>query len=370
MPMRFVPFVPFDEMHVEAVKAFNQRMLEGHAASEFLLSTEPEKITTEPDDPIKRTRYLVLDGDQVRGGVITMDQPGWIDGRSVRIFNFQSPLSEGIVDPRYTTVAMQIVKFAQKQADAGFFAGMGSPDRPLPKLLTASGWSLRPVSFLFRVHRTANVLKELRLLHTTPIRRLAAAAARLTGLGALGLTVMQRRRSAATGSIRQVNSWGDWADEVWHSCRDTCSFAVQRDQRTLESLYPPSDPRIKILLIERGTDPVGWSVCFNSRLSNNRHFGNLQLASILDCMAVPDAMTATAVLTDREMASQGADLVVINHSHGDWVNAFRSAGFLSGPSNYLLAMTKRVTELLDSIPHGAERIHITRGDGAGRIHLA
>ena len=87
-------------------------------------------------------------------------------------------------------------------------------------------------------------------------------------------------------------------------------------------------------------------------------------------MAQPEAMVATAVLTDREMASQGADLVVVNHSHVDWVRAFRSAGFLSGPSNYLLAMTKRMTELVLAAPHGEDHIHVTRGDGDGRIHLA
>jgi len=61
---------------------------------------------------------------------------------------------------------------------------------------------------------------------------------------------------------------------------------------------------------------------------------------------------------------------VVNHSHADWVKTFRSAGFLSGPSNYLLAMTKRITELVLAVPHGADHIHVTRGDGDGRIHLA
>ena len=198
MAMRFVPF---DDTHVAAVKAFNQRMLAGHADSEFLLATEPERRNRPPDDPIEWTQYVVLDGEDVRGGVITMDQPGWVHGRTIRAVNFQSPLSEGTVDSKYTMVAMQLVKFMNKQGEAGYFAGMGSADRPLPKLLTASGWSLRPIPFLFRVHGVGNFLRELRLLQTTPLRRTGAAAARLTGLGALGLAVMQRRRSLANRSL-------------------------------------------------------------------------------------------------------------------------------------------------------------------------
>jgi hypothetical protein len=87
-------------------------------------------------------------------------------------------------------------------------------------------------------------------------------------------------------------------------------------------------------------------------------------------MADPDAMAATGILTDREMASQGADLVIVNHSNTAWVEAFRAAGFLTGPSNYMLAMSKHLNESVRAIPGGDEHIHVTRGDGDGRIHLA
>jgi hypothetical protein len=115
---------------------------------------------------------------------------------------------------------------------------------------------------------------------------------------------------------------------------------------------------------------VGWSVCFNSQLVNHRHFGSLRVGSILDCLADVDAMTATAILTDSELAKLGADLVLVNHSHALWIKALRAAGFLMGPSNYMLAMSKKLTEALSNVPYGEERVHVTRGDGDGRIHLA
>jgi len=367
MPLKLLPF---EEIHVPAAVAFNQRMIEGHANCDFLLPTGVGGNRSTPDDPIHWTRYVAVDGDEVHGGILAMDQPGWLNGQNVRALNFQSPLSEGIVNSKYSVVAMQMVKFMQKQADAVFMVGMGSPEKPLPKLLVASGWSMRPIPFLFRVHHAGNFLRELRMLRTSPLKRIAAQAARLTGLGAAGLTVMQRRRTRGSGTIRRQEGWGAWADDIWQRCRNHCSFAVQRDRRTLESLYPASDPRTIILLVERDAKPVGWSVCFNAALENNRHFGNLRVGSILDCMADANAMALTAVLTDREMASQGVDLVVVNHSHAAWVQAFRSAGFLAGPSNYLLALSKRLTELVRAEPQGEERMHVTRGDGDGRIHLS
>jgi hypothetical protein len=367
MPLQFVTF---EDNHIAAVEAFNQRMVDGEADSDFLLPTELEKPRATALGPIQWTRYVVLDGGEVRGGVLAMEQPGWVNGNAVRAMNFQSPLSEGIVNPKYSIVAMQMVKFMQKQADAVFMVGMGSEDRPLPKLLTALGWLVRPVPFLFRVHCAGNFLRELQMLRTSPMKRIASQAARFTGLGAAGLTVMQRQRTPGKGSIRQVNAWGEWADELWQGCREHCSFAVQRDRRTLERLYPTSDLRTKIFLVECNAKPVGWSVCWNAALKNHRHFGSLRVGSILDCMAYPDAMALTAVLTDREMALQEVDLVLVNHSHAAWVRAFSSAGFLAGPSNYLLAISKRLTELVRAEPQGEERMHVTRGDGDGRIHLA
>lgn len=367
MPLRFEIF---GEHRLPAVREFNQRMTEGRADSDFLLPTAMESSRTAPGDPIQWTRYVVLDGDFVRGGLLAMEQPGWLNGQPTRALNFQSPLSEGIVNTRYSVVAMQMVKFMQKQADAVFMVGMGAIDRPLPKLLLASGWSVRPVPFLFRVHRGGKFLSELQLLRKSPLKRAAAQLARFSGLGALGLAIKQRQKGAIDGTIRQVSQWGDWADDIWQLCCDNCSFTVTRDRRTLESLYPDGDPRTRIFVVERNGQAVGWSVCLNAPMENHRHFGNLQVGTILDCLAVPNAMATTAILTDREMGAQGAALVLVNHSHAAWLEAFSSAGFLTGPSNYMLAMSKKLTESVRSAPNGEDRIHVTRGDGDGRIHLA
>jgi hypothetical protein len=366
MPLRFEIF---NEQHLSAVHDFNQRMEQGRAPSDFLLPAVVEAPRTSSGDPIQWTRYVVLDSEAVRGGILAMEQPAWLNGQPIRALNFQSPLSEGIVNPKYSAIAMQMVKFMQKQADAVFLVGMGAIDRPLPKLLLASGWSVRPVPFLFRVHKAGRFLRELQMLKTSSLRRIAAQVARLTGIGTLALAYKQRQGASADASLRRVPVWGDWADEIWLRCRDNCSFAVLRDRRTLESLYPAADPHIGIYLVERGGQPVGWSVCFNNRLTNHHHFGNLQVGAILDCMAVPDAMTSTAILTDSQLAAEGADLVLVNHTHPAWSSAFRSAGFLPGPSNYMLAMSKKLAEALRSTTDGESRVHVTRGDGDGRIHL-
>jgi hypothetical protein len=58
--------------------------------------------------------------------------------------------------------------------------------------------------------------------------------------------------------------------------------------------------------------------------------------------------------------------VITNQSHALWIGAFRQAGFASARSNYLLAMSKPLAEATGA---AADRIHVCRGDGDGRIHL-
>ena len=64
-----------------------------------------------------------------------MTQPGWLDGAIVDVANYQAPLSEGIVDPRYGMVGMDMLCYVQKHWPYTFVVGMEGIDRPLPRSL-------------------------------------------------------------------------------------------------------------------------------------------------------------------------------------------------------------------------------------------
>jgi len=361
-------FVPFTRDLEDAAREFNRRMREKNAPTDFLLPTDAtHKRSSSP--AIQWQQYVVVDGDQIRGGVLEMNQPGWLNGRELRAVNFQSPLSEGIADGQNVMVGMQMVKFMQKRSEAVFIVGMGSPNNPLPRLLKAAGWTVNEVPFFFRVHRPRAFFRELRPLHSTRARSFAAKLAAISGVGGVGLSFKQRRKARPDVSLTSESSWGNWADRVWENIRSNCTFAVRRDRETLTALYDPTDKRISIFQAKHNGSTVGWAVCQDTQMKDNRYFGNLRVASIIDCVAEPDKMAATATAVDDEMRSRGTDLILVNHSHASWIEAFRSAGFLPGPSNYLVGMSKSLGAALQSIEGGVQRVHITRGDGDGRLHL-
>jgi hypothetical protein len=358
--------------HFDAVRSFNERMRAGKAQTAFLVpesAPEGAEESAKTSGPVQQRQYIALDGEGVHGGVIEMEQPGWLDGHLVQALNYQSPLSEGILDRRYGMVAVRMVKFMEARGDSVFIVGMGAETNPMPRMLKASGWTVRAVPFLFRVHRTGTFLREMQMLNSTRARRIAARVAAGTGIASLALACAQMRRAGSKFKVRRESEWGNWANEVWTQCRNNCSFAAAREQSVLEALYPSKDPRLSILVVEHGGDPVGWAACFDTRFKDRKYFGDMRLGCVVDCMARPDAMTATAIAADAELASRGADLVWLNHSHAAWVRAFRSAGFLKGPSNYQLGTSKPLTQAILSAPGGEDAIHVTRGDGDGRANF-
>ena len=71
----------------------------------------------------------------------------------------------------------------------------------------------------------------------------------------------------------------------------------------------------------------------------------------------------------RVLEKRGVDLLLSNQSHPAWGRGLKMAGFLEGPSNFLLITSQQLTRLLDEDDPSGVGIHLNRGDGDGPIHL-
>jgi hypothetical protein len=157
-------------------------------------------------------------------------------------------------------------------------------------------------------------------------------------------------------------------DELWHQCRRDISFGVSRDLRTVRALYP-LDERVRGYSVRRGGKPVGWMAAQTTQMHDHKYFGNLRVSTLLDGIALPGDMGSVVSLVSRSLIREGTDLLVTNQSHESWLHAFRASGYLSGPSNYILALSKGLATGIVAQSNGLARIHFTRGDSDGRGHL-
>ena len=268
------------------------------------------------------------------------------------LVNIQSPLSEGTVDRAYSGVGLQMLKFVTRRSPYAYTVGMGSEQNSFARLLKAAGWRVARAPFQFFVVRATRFLREAPPLRHGGKRWLAQLAAS-SGLGAAAVSVwrLAHRRMLPRGySLEPANHWPAAIDAVWEQCRDGLSFSVLRDAQTVADLHPASQSRLKPFLLRWRGEIAGWSANLVTEMHDSPHFGNLVVGTILDLLAPPEHLGALAALTHMALCDFGADLIVTNQTHDRWQRQFRRLGFVSGPSNYLLALSKPLASALRRIP--------------------
>lgn len=365
--------VPYTADHIAGARAFNAR-LTAAGIKDFRIADEPPELAAGAELPaVDRDWHLLLHEDEVRGGFMLQRQPFWLAGQVHDVRNIQTPLTEGLIDKKYSFLAMLMMRMLAREHPQVFAVGMGGLEEPFPLLLRALRWRLEPVPFFFRIAKPRRVLRQLPQLRSNPLRRALAEAGALTGLGSLAIRSLQRSRRRADVRLRAVavnpdDGWGEWADDVWANACRSYSMIGLRDRGALRALYPESG-RYLSYAFEMGQRIVGWSVLLDMQMHANKHFGDLRVGTILDGLCLPGLEAdllrhSAALLRDR-----GVDVVVANFNHEDWRQGLLGAGFLAYRSNYLLGASPRLVSTLQPISENWPRIQLTRGDGDGRIHL-
>jgi hypothetical protein len=115
-------------------------------------------------------------------------------------------------------------------------------------------------------------------------------------------------------------------------------------------------------------EELGWIIVIHGKLPHSQYLGDLHVGTLVDGFARGrDAGRVVQAGADY-LADAGADLIVANWSHGAWLDASRTCGFLGGPSNYFLFVSPKGNTILEpSCPLAA--VHMTRGDNDGPGHL-
>ncbi len=363
---------PYTEDMVPAVCAFNRVLEAGTVPSRFRFpeSSVPAWLPHVGNRHIYQQYYLAVEGDAVRGGFILKYQDFSIGAQIRRIAYYHLPLSQGIVNRAYAGVGVMMLRSALKLEPVLFALGMGGFDNPLPLMLKAMKWKLTAVPFFFRVIHPGLFLREISALKRSPTMRLGAQFASRTGVGWFMIHAAQRFRQKAVNIKIQtdlISEFGSWSDDLWRECSSAYAFIGSRDSATLNMLYPHGK-NFFCLRVTRDSSLLGWAVLLNTQMHRNKYFGNLCVGSIVDCLAAPQHAECIVQTAAEFLVRQGCDLIVTNHTHGQWGLALTRSGFLSGPSNFVFAPSPALADALGPT-QGISEIFLTRGDGDGPVNL-
>jgi hypothetical protein len=345
--------LPYTADRIPAVRSFNER-LQAHGFS-------PGDCFPETPDPGWMPRmelFVAVENGVVRGGYILRRQKFQAGAETLNAAHYRLPLSEGSIDRKYSSLGLRLVRDALAREPRLYALGMGGWDKPLPQMVKRLGWRMSAVPFYFKVVHPGRFLRHIRVLRTSPLRRILLDTAAATGLGWLGMKTLGLARRLPPQSVELAPDFAEWADRTWQEARPGYPLSAERDARTLAELYPASDGRFL-----RVRAAGGWAVLLDTEMDNHKQFGNLRVGTIVDGLAPVESVGAVVRSAASLLEQRGVDLIVGNQSHAAWRRALQQAGFREGPSNFLVAFSPEFAGAV------CGEMHFNRGDGDGPIHL-
>jgi hypothetical protein len=364
----------FTPEHVAEVSRFNERLKAGGCTFQFSPSPIPNWLPRQGSDPLYEEYLIASDESGVRGGYVLKHQPFQIMDETGTVCCVYLPLSEGAVDRKFSQVGLQLLLDALKRQPLLYSLGMGSLENPYPKLVKAAGWTLHPIEFLFAICKPNNFLKNIEALRAKKSRAFVLDMAAYSGVGWLGIQAMNfvlaRNASKTTDlDVQVVKEFGTWADELWQQSKTEFTLCAVRDAVSLNRLYPVNAEKFFRLVVRKNGIVIGWVICLDTRMTNHKQFGGMRVGSIIDCLAAPGQAGAVATCAYDFLKLRSVDIVLTNQSNKSWADGFRRLGFLSGPTNFFLALSPKLAKKLAPFATNSSSLHFLRGDGEGPSHL-
>jgi len=360
----------YEEADRQRIARFNARLAAGGVRWEVYPEGPADAMA---DEPVRSRLFVAELDDEVRGAVWLREHDFWIDGKVVRAGWAKYPVSESLIAPAYGGVAGALVIKLMREQPLLMSLGMGGHTGAFARLLASMRWTTDEVPFFVRLVRPSRVLRRLKHVRRTPVRRVALDLLALSGLGWAAWSAFSAVRTIAGGGraprleVTVVDRFGDWADALWCETRDAYGVVARRDAAMLNAAFPPEMP-VERLRMRRGGRDVGWATVLRRDLSTVRDtpFGPLKVGMVADALSRPEEAHAVTSAATSHLLSRDVDLLIANQRHPAWTRALLASGYLQAPTQFAFYRSPALTKLLAASPAPLD-FHVNRGDCDGPV---
>jgi hypothetical protein len=362
-----VKIIPYNEASLEEIKAFNNRLKKGGSTYRIPEDFKSGRSADSGNNIVDRECMLALEGSTVRGGYILKHQEFRITQKDGRLAIMQPPVSEELVESSFRGVGKHLIEDCNNREPILLVTGIRRRGHFGLDFFREMEWPVLEIPFYFKIRSAFGFLRNISYLRDNVFKKIGLDLAALSGLGWLGLKVLNLFKYRKTLRIEDSNSemvdaFGQWADELWKVSRNGYIMSAVRDSRLLNTLYTSSDEHFIRLRVSFDKNNVGWAVLIAVQLKDHNSYGSMKLGSIVNCLALPGFEEYVIEESTKILKTLDVDLIVTNQSYKSWRRAMNNCGFMQGPSNYFIAMSPQLARLLDPLQKHIDLIHINRAD--------
>ncbi|MEM7005954.1 MAG: hypothetical protein AAF498_08730 [Pseudomonadota bacterium] len=327
MPLEIVPY---GREHEGMVQRFNDRMAAAGSRWRFYDSHRVDWVSKDgvADASVWRDYYVAVeDGAEVRGGYCLKHQKFRLFGENVWLASWQGPVSEGLVDRRYSRVAVMFFMHMER-LQSNLYVWGGS--EKLLGFLKNAEWHLTGTSVYLFVRNARPFARNFRPLRTSGRKRAALDMAAATGLADLGASAYRLIHQRRAAEFERISAFGIWADDIWAMATAQYDMVAFRDAASLNHLMAGDGwPEVVLIKVLSGGQPVGWAALKISKMEDDQRFGDMTVGSLVDCLALPGKEEMVVSAAVELLCDQGSDVIMTNVTHPVWDKALKRCGFFA-----------------------------------------
>src|SRR5215813_2309701 len=222
-----------EKSDLAAVARLNRRLKAGGRDDEMPLDPAlPGEAQYRPEGfPVYRRMMIAEDGQEVRAAMLLYHHNVFIKGEKRDFCWADMPVSEGIVNHKYSLAIIQLMKRATDYQPFLMTMGVGTPEIEAFRFLVKLGWRWSLAPFYFYPVRVTKTLLGLRYFKGRPKLRYAALLGAFSGAraGLSGLLSLRRHLSSflSTCQISKEGVFDDWAVRIFTDALLECAAAIR-----------------------------------------------------------------------------------------------------------------------------------------------
>src|SRR5262245_45120159 len=232
-----------EDVDLASVARLNSRLKAGGRDDEMPLDPAlPGETRYRPEGfPVYRRMIVAEDGQEVRAAMMLCHHNVYIHGERRDFCWTKMPLSEGIVNLKYSLAIIQLVKKALDYQPFMMGVGAGTSESEGHRLFAGLRWRHQSVPFFFYPVKVSKVLRGLNYLKNNAKLRYVALLGAYSGVGAgmSGLLALRRKLSTALSGYEAlvVGRFDEWADRIFAHSLSDYPVAIRSDATYLNLVY-------------------------------------------------------------------------------------------------------------------------------------